>query len=150
MSGTGKSAALAALERRGFRVVDTDDPGWKEPREGDGEPVWVEERMASLLGEDGGPALYVSGCVANQGAFYDRFDAVVLLSAPAGVILQRIAARTTNDYGKSREERDLVLSDRAAVEPLLRAGCTDELDTSRPLDEVVEALVAIGLGERSA
>jgi len=28
MSGTGKSSALAELSRRGYRVVDTDDPGW--------------------------------------------------------------------------------------------------------------------------
>ena len=28
MSGTGKSAALTELERRGHRVIDTDDPGW--------------------------------------------------------------------------------------------------------------------------
>jgi dephospho-CoA kinase len=28
MSGTGKSSALAELERRGFRTVDTDEPGW--------------------------------------------------------------------------------------------------------------------------
>ena len=27
MSGTGKSSALAELDRRGYRVVDTDDPG---------------------------------------------------------------------------------------------------------------------------
>jgi dephospho-CoA kinase len=33
----------------------------------------------------------------NQGRFYDRFDAVVLLSAPAEVILDRIARRTTHD-----------------------------------------------------
>ena len=33
MSGTGKSSALAELGRRGFRVVDTDDPGWREYRE---------------------------------------------------------------------------------------------------------------------
>ena len=30
MSGTGKSTALAELGRRGFRVVDTDEPGWSE------------------------------------------------------------------------------------------------------------------------
>src|SRR3954470_17151733 len=112
--------------------------------------------MASLLAEDGGETLYVSGCVANQGAFYDRFDAVVLLSAPADVILERIAARSTNDYGKSPAERSLVLADLAdladlaAVEPLLRATCTDEVDASPPLDEVVAALVAVGRGERSA
>src|SRR5439155_27200234 len=33
MSGTGKSSALAELGRRGHRVVDTDDPGWREYRE---------------------------------------------------------------------------------------------------------------------
>jgi len=33
MSGTGKSSALAELGRRGYRVVDTGDPGWREYRE---------------------------------------------------------------------------------------------------------------------
>ena len=31
--GTGKSSALAELGRRGYPVVDTDDPGWREYRE---------------------------------------------------------------------------------------------------------------------
>ena len=30
MSGTGKSSARAELGRRGYRVVDTDEPGWTE------------------------------------------------------------------------------------------------------------------------
>jgi hypothetical protein len=30
------------------------------------------------------------------------------------------------------------------VEPLLRATCTHEIDASRPLDDVVDALIAIG------
>lgn len=33
MSGTGKSSAVAELGRRGYRVVDTGDPGWREYRE---------------------------------------------------------------------------------------------------------------------
>lgn len=41
----------------------------------------------------------MSGTVSNQGRFYDRFDAVVLLSAPADVLLDRISSRATNDYG---------------------------------------------------
>ena len=100
----------------------------------------------ALLAEDDGRTPVVSGCVPNQGAFYDRFDAVVLLSAPADVILDRIATRTTNGFGKSPEERARVLADLAETEPLLRATCTDEIDASRPLDEVVEALVALGRG----
>jgi dephospho-CoA kinase len=148
MSGTGKTSALDELEQRGYRVVETDLPEWSEwipPRDdAEGEWLWREDRIAQLLTPDDGPLLYVSGCVANQGKFYDRFDAVVLLSAPAEVILDRIEVRTRNDYGKSREERELVLEHLGWVDPLLRATCTHELDASRPLDQVVDALIAIG------
>ena len=151
MSGTGKSSALAELGRRGYRVVDTDDPGWREYREHDepsdethrGEWLWVEERITGLLDSDDGRPLVVAGCVRNQSTFYDRFDAVVLLSAPAEVILDRIDRRTTNDYGKTPLERAMILDDLTRVEPLLRQGCTHELDASRPLDEVVADLIAI-------
>jgi thymidylate kinase len=90
-----------------------------------------------------GRTIFVQGCVRNQGKFYDRFDAVVLLSAPAEVILDRIARRTTNDFGKTSAEQEMILDDLAKVEPLLRAGCSHELDASRPLDELVDDLIAI-------
>jgi shikimate kinase len=141
MSGTGKSSALAELARHGFRTVDTDEPGWKVEAAG-GELLWDEEKIARLLATDG-PTLFVQGTVRNQGRFYDRFDAVVLLSAPADVILERIAARTNNPWGKSPGERDLILEQIAEVEPLLRATCTHEIDASRPIAEVVERLVEI-------
>ncbi len=143
MSGTGKSSALAELARQGFRTVDTDEPGWTV-EDADGGRWWDTERIAELLAEEDGPTLYVSGTVSNQGRFYDRFDAVVLLSAPADVLLDRLSARTTNDYGKSPEERDLILEQLRDVEPLLRATCKHEIDTSAPLAEVVERLAEIG------
>jgi dephospho-CoA kinase len=151
MSGTGKSSALAELGRRGYRVVDTDDPGWREYRE-DAEPLdelhrgewlWVEEKIAALLDSVDDRPLVVAGCVRNQPTFYDRFDAIVLLSAPPEVILDRVARRTTNDYGKTPLERAMILDDLATIEPLLRRGCTHELDASRPLEEVVADLIAI-------
>ena len=142
MSGTGKWTALGELRARGFPVVDTDEPGWKEPR-GD-ESVWREDRISELLARDDGGTLYVSGCVSNQGRFYDRFNAVVLLGAPAEVMLARIGDRRSNDYGKDPAERELVLLDLASVEPRLRATCTHEIDAARPIGEVVEALIAIG------
>ncbi len=142
MSGTGKSSALAELERRGFRTVDTDEPGWTL-EDAEGGQWWDEDQMAQLLAEEG-PTLFVSGTVSNQGRFYDRFDAVVLLSAPADVLLDRISARTTNDYGKSLEERELILSHLREVEPLLRRTCTHEIDATHPLADVVEQLLQIG------
>ena len=150
MSGTGKSAALEELGRRGYRVVETDDPGWCEYHEyvepselHRGEWLWIEERITALLDSDDGRSLFVEGCVRNQSKFYDRFDAVVLLSAPAEVILDRVARRTTNPYGKTPPERAMILDDLDRVEPLLRKGCTHELDASRPLAEIVADLIAI-------
>lgn len=143
MSGTGKSSALSELRRRGFEVVDTDEPGWTE-WSGDAEGyVWLEDRMAELLSRELETALFVSGTVSNQGKFYSRFDAVVLLSAPADVLLERIGARRTNSYGKSPQQRALVLRDLAEVEPMLRRTCTHELDATLPLDRVVAQLASL-------
>jgi len=146
MSGTGKSAALAELEKRGFAVVDTDDGGWSEWSDDDGGCVWRGDLIAELLAHEQGPTLYISGTVSNQGRFYPQFDAVVLLSAPAEVLLRRIATRETNGYGKSRQERDLILRHLVEVEPLLRATCTHEVDATQSLETVVRQLVAIGEG----
>ena len=143
MSGTGKSTALVELQRRGFQVVDTDDPPWSEWSDADGGYVWREDLIVELLDGHGGPTLFVSGTVSNQGRFYPRFDAVVLLSAPADVLLQRIATRTTNDYGKEAGDRALILQHLAEVEPLLRATCTHEIDATRPIDDVVAQLTEI-------
>ena len=148
MSGTGKSTALAELARRGHRVVDTDYGAYSEdvPRSnGDGgERVWREDRIDALLDESEEGVLFISGCVSNQGTFYPRFDAIVLLTAPEDVILERVASRKTNDFGKRDVDRDRILFDLTNVEPLLRAGATIEIDTRAPLDDVVDALEAIG------
>lgn len=150
MSGTGKSTALAELEKRGFEVVDTDQGGWSQWSDTEGGYVWHEQRIGDLLARQRESTLYVSGTVSNQGRFYPQFDAVVLLSAPADVLLRRIETRTTNDYGKRRQDRDLILQHLAEVEPLLRATCTHEVDATQPIDRVVEQLVTIGQGnERS-
>ena len=85
----------------------------------------------------------MSGTVRNQGRFYPRFDAVVLLTAPLDVLLERVRARETNDYGKSDAERAFVVEDVETVEPLLRRGATAELDTRRPVAELADELEAI-------
>ena len=138
MSGTGKSTVLAELARRGHRAVDTDYGGFT-----DQQGLWREERIEALLDGHTGEALFIQGCVENQGGFYPRFDAVVLLSAPVDVILERLATRETNDYGKSVAERALILEHLATVEPLLRAGATAEIDTRLPVEAVADELERI-------
>jgi shikimate kinase len=79
----------------------------------------------------------------KQTAHNPRFAEVVLLSAPLEVMLERIASRDTNPFGKSPEERARIEADTAAVEPLLRSSATVEIDTRRPLAEVVNQLAAL-------
>jgi broad-specificity NMP kinase len=155
MSGVGKSTVLAELARRGHRVVDTDDPGWVVDVVPDGggepEPLWDPDRMDALLAGHTDGTLFVGGCVANQGRFSPGFDAVVLLSAPLDVVLERIAVRTGNDFGKAPAERARVVRDVALVEPLLRVGATAEIDTRVPLTQVadrLEEIAGVGPGRR--
>jgi len=150
MSGVGKSTVLAELARRGEAVVDTDHGGYIEPvflvGQDEPEPWWREDRMHALLDAHTASHLFIAGTVANQGRFYARFDAVVLLSAPLEVLLQRIASRSNNDFGKSSRERDRIIRDVTSVEPLLRKQATLEVDTRRPLDEVVEVVLSTASG----
>ncbi len=137
MSGVGKTTLLDELRRRGHLTVDTDYDGWELP-----DQTWDEPRMDRLLA--GHPDVIVSGTVENQGHFYDRFEHVVLLSAPLDVIFERISTRSTNPYGKTPEQRDEIAGYVQAVEPLLRRGATVQLDGRRPIAEladVVERLV---------
>jgi broad-specificity NMP kinase len=147
MSGVGKSSALAELARRGYRTVDTDYDGWSEhvalADASGSEQLWREDRIEVLLSECAEGALFISGTVSNQVKFYPRFDAIVLLSAPLDVLLQRVTSRDTNDYGKSDDERREIVHYVATIEPLLRAGATVEVDTQRPLVDVVDELEAI-------
>lgn len=146
MSGTGKSSVLQELARRGHRTVDTDSDAWCEwVMDGRGEPDWVwrEDRIGELLEGHSAGVLFVAGCKSNQGRFYPQFDAVALLSAPAAVLLERIAARTNNPYGKSPQERARVLEHLDTVEPLLRATATLEIDATQPLSVVADRLEAL-------
>jgi thymidylate kinase len=101
--------------------------------------------MAALLEEARDETLFVSGCVSNQGRFYDRFDAVVLLTAPAHILLARVATRAANEYGKTEAERAEILDHLSWVEPRLRATATHVLDATRPLREVADELERIAV-----
>jgi dephospho-CoA kinase len=160
MSGTGKSSVIAALAARGYKAIDTDYGGWAEVVSvvdeqarsglvGNRDQLWREDRIAELLATDDAEVLFVGGAAPNQSKFYGRFDHVVLLSAPAPVMMERLVSRTNNPYGKDPEELARALALKERVEPMLRRAADLEIDTSIPLDQVVARildLVAEGSG----
>jgi len=133
MSGTGKSTLLAELARRGHQTVDTDYGGWVTPS-----GMWDEDRMSALLNCERN--VVVSGTVENQGGFYDRFEHVVLLTAPVDVLITRVSTRTNNPYGRTAEDQADIRKYVVEVEPLLRRGASLELDGQRPIAELADAV----------
>lgn len=133
MSGSGKSSVLDELSSRGHHTIDTDHNGWVLD---DGS--WDEPRMNRLLNSHGN--VVVSGTVENQGRFYDRFEHVILLSAPLSVLLHRVQNRTNNNYGKSRAQQAEIANYVATVEPRLRSGASLELDGQQPIAELADVI----------
>lgn len=133
MSGVGKTTVLDELGRRGHLTIDTDHDSWVLP---DG--TWDERRMDELLARQ--LDVIVSGTVENQGRFYDRFEHVVLLSAPLDVLIERVSRRTNNPYGKTAEQQAEIAQYVQTVEPLLRNGATVELDGRQPVSELADAV----------
>jgi len=159
MSGTGKSTLIHELATRGYKAIDTDSDEWSEwatsaddRSDGAGEEldwVWREDRMQRLLATEDVDVLFVSGCKSNQGKFYAQFDHIVLLSAPVPLIVERLAARTNNLYGKHPAELARVLGYIQTVEPRLRAGASLEVDTSASIAQIVATILGHVLPESS-
>jgi shikimate kinase len=142
MSGAGKSSLLDELAARGYRAVDTDYGDYFHVI--DGESLWREDRIGALLSSapDELPGvLFVQGTTRNQVLFYPRFDHIVLLSAPPAVLAERLAARTTNPYGKDPAEVAETLQYQRTVEPLLRASATLEVVTTVPVERVADIVL---------
>jgi shikimate kinase len=142
MSGSGKTTVLDELRRRGHLAIDTDYDGWVLP---DG--TWDESRMARLLADH--RDLVVSGTVSNQGRFYDRFEHVVLLSAPLDVLIERVQRRSNNPYGKSPGQQAEIRRYVDEVEPLLRRGAGVELDGRLPVGVLADRLEELLAANRS-
>lgn len=158
MSGTGKSTIIAVLAARGYKAIDLDTDVWSEwvttsdedvpdPPADDAsiwrhrDWVWRVDRVARLLAAEDVDVLFVSGTAANQGMFHPHFDHIILLSTPVNVLMERLASRSTNSYGKDPRERARVLEHVETVEPLLRRVASMEVDTSATLDHVVTTIV---------
>ena len=156
MSGTGKSTLISQLAARGYKALDLDCDTFSEwveingvpqspgsPVEPDRDWMWRVDRVQELLSTEDTDVLFVSGCASNMGKFFPQFDRIVLLSAPAGVTVERLNTRTNNPYGKHPDEVVRVLDLRETVEPLLRRAATHEIDTSLCLDDVVAIVLRL-------
>jgi len=140
MSGTGKSAVVKELRRRGHTAYDADDDGYSEPGV-DGAWRWRVDAVADLLDTSDAGVLFFAGCSEEQAVF--TWDRTIVLTAPEPVIVRRLRDRTGNPFGKSDRERQKILGDLRDVEPRLRRSATAVIDATQPLATVVAEILAI-------
>jgi dephospho-CoA kinase len=158
MSGTGKSTVIDELSARGYKAVDLDSDEWSEwveveftddpsspesPVRPGQDWVWREVRVRELLSAEDANVLLVSGCAENMSKFYEHFDHIILLTAPADVIVKRLAARTSNSYGKRPEEVARVLGLVQNIEPKLRMVAGHVIDTAVPVNQVLAKVLKL-------
>lgn len=87
--------------------------------------------------------LFVSGTASNMSQFFKYFDPIVLLRTPASVIVERIARRTNNNFGKDPDKLASILGHIKTVEPLLQKRATHEIDTNVPIEKVLRSVLQL-------
>jgi dephospho-CoA kinase len=123
MSGVGKSTVISLLAAQGYKAIDLDDPAWSEwvdSADGEGPSplhpgkdwVWREDRLRDLLATEDVDVLFLSGCAPNLGKFREQFDSIVLLSAPAAVMVERLTDRETTPMARTRRKLPVACSSR--------------------------------------
>jgi len=142
MSAVGKSTIAERLSELGYKAVDTDGGGYSLVDER-GDQHWDVDRIRLLLATEDADVLFVIGSDDAQVQFYPDFDHIVLLSAPRDVIVERLATRTNNPFGKRSDELSKILADLVTYEPLMRRDATHEIDTSQPVDDVIDEILSL-------
>jgi hypothetical protein len=162
LSGTGKSSVAVGLRELGHRSVDADDDGmsgWRSHATGEVVPspplaqrppdwldrfAWVIDvtRVERLRREADGRPAFLVGAVANEGEVLPFADVVVCLVADEATLRRRLATRRTNEFGRAPGDIDAVMSWLGYFEDRHRELGAVMVDATRPLPEVVAAVLA--------
>jgi gluconate kinase len=159
ISGAGKSAVCLELQRRGHEAHDLDLDGntvWVDRETGVVSPAaasrtaestewfdrhdWcvVPERIQGIADSAGRRTVFLCGMTKNEHEVSHLLARVVYLSIDATTIRDRVASRTTNDFGKADHELAAILAWHETAEREHREAGAVIVDATRPLGQVVD------------
>lgn len=160
LSGAGKTTVAEELQRRGHHVIHGDrnfayygDPETGAPLDwppGLGERertewgyarwIWPVDKVRALIADRSNPITFFCGSSRNSHHFIHLFDAVFFLDLDSATLNRRLSTRPDDEFGGKPIERELTtrLNETREYVP---AGAV-VIDSTRPLDEVVEAILA--------
>ena len=161
-SGAGKSTICAALRRLGHESHDTDQEGnavWVNRLTGHetliatarerSQPGWLDEqewrivpsKVEALALRARDRVVFLCGSTANEDEVWHLFSRVIYLAIDKATLVDRLASRTSNDFGKLDTELAAILGwHEYGDAEFARLGAT-VVDATMGLDEVVDAVL---------
>ena len=162
-AGTGKSEVCQALKMRGYEAYDTDEDGlarWQHNKTGHIHPkssVKAEQRTATfitehswnvprvyfedLINSSGDKPIFICGSLGNENKVRDLFKLVFALYVDEATLKQRLATRTSSDWGKQPHELEQTLRHHQAIYDRHKNLGDLIIDTSKSLNEVIDEIL---------
>jgi broad-specificity NMP kinase len=159
VAGTGKSTIAKELRKRGYAAYDTEegfsyyiekDTGercaypstpsqeWYDKHE----RVFDEKVLMNLFKKHQDEPLFIASITANQAKYYPQFDKIFLLNASDDIITHRLGTRTGNYFGRHPLDLQRVIGRHQQFDDELKALGAVEIDTTKPIEAVVEQILA--------
>ena len=86
--------------------------------------------------------VFLCGSTANEHEVWDLFYRVIYLTIDEQTLRDRLASRTSNDFGKAPEELEAILEWHKVAEGEYRRFGAVIVDATAPLPEVVDNVLA--------
>ncbi len=160
LSGTGKTTVAEELQLRGYHVVHGDrslayigDPNTGQPME---QPVdllpevaaqWRQERwiwpidqVSSIASDGTNPVTFFCGGSRNFAQFIHLFTRVFVLDVDLPILVQRLANRAQDEFGRRPEELALIRHLFATKSDI--PGQATLIDSSVPVAQVVDTILS--------
>jgi len=160
-SGTGKSAVIHELARRGFTAYDTDDipsatalihtptgkvvawptdghaMDWKDTYAWN----WQEPTLSELLGSN--DTVFIGAIVGNWREYLKRFDHVIALTVSPKEQARRLKSCTTHEFGNSDAEIAVrVANQQKTLQKFIDAGAI-VVENHNEINETVDTIIKI-------
>jgi len=149
ISSTGKTSVCHELRRCGYVAINGDrelayqgDPTTGEKTEGrfHEHHIWDVEKVRRLAANQDDEATFFCGGSRNFKQFIDLFDEVFILNVDVETLNERLDSRPDDDWGKSKNERELILHLHATKKDVPSSGIT--IDATQPLVSVVDEILS--------
>ena len=153
VSGVGKTSVCHELRRRGYAALNGDRDLRRGTNPATGDPFikypsaemrhannfWDVEKVRRLAADQADEVTFFCGGTRNFNEFIDVFDKVFILEVDVETLNYRLDTRQNDDWGKSKEERELILRLHATKEDIPSNGII--IDATQPLVNVVDEIL---------